>query len=48
LQFLVLRLWPVKPIGSTLELFAFFALLLAASQLLALLVIRPAAKLFLR
>jgi hypothetical protein len=47
-QFLVLRLWPIKPIGSTLELLGFFALLLGTSQLLVLFVVRPAAKLFLR
>jgi len=47
-QFLVLRLWPIKPIGSTVELLCFFGLLLGTSQLLVLLVVRPAAKLFVR
>jgi hypothetical protein len=47
-QFLVLRLWPFKPIGSTVELLGFFGLLLGTAQLLVLLVLRPAAKRFVR
>jgi hypothetical protein len=48
MQFLVLRLWPIKPIGTNLELLGFFALLLGSSQLLVLLVVTPAAKRFVR
>jgi hypothetical protein len=48
LQFMVMRLWPLKPMANPVELIAFMALLLGAARLLVVLVVRPSTKFFLR